>query len=141
MSAGTGVRHSEFNASDRDPVHLLQIWILPDRQGIKPSYEQQPLDREGARGTLLQIAGPEGDGGGLTIHQNAKLYAGILANGDQARHSLKPGRYAWLQVARGAVDLNGTELKAGDGAAIANEPEIRLSGGEHESELLLFDLA
>ena len=141
MSAGTGVRHSEYNASESEPVHLLQIWILPDRQGIKPEYEQQPLDREAARGKFVQVAGPQGDGGALTIHQDAKLYATVLDNGETAQHRFGKGRYGWVQVARGAVNLNGTMLRAGDGAAVANEPEITLTGADGEGEVLLFDLA
>ncbi|HKD90393.1 MAG TPA: pirin family protein [Terriglobales bacterium] len=141
MSAGTGVRHSEYNASESEPVHLLQIWILPDRQGIKPEYEQQPLDREAARGQFVQVAGPHGDGGALTIHQDAKLYATVLDKGESAQHRFDQGRYGWVQVARGAVNLNGTMLRAGDGAAVANEPEITLTGADGQGEALLFDLA
>jgi len=141
MSAGTGVQHSEYNASESEPVHLLQIWILPDRQGIKPEYEQQPLDREAARGKFVQVAGPQGDGGALTIHQDAKLYATVLDNGETAQHRFGKGRYGWVQVARGAVNLNGTMLRAGDGAAVANEPEITLTGADGQGEALLFDLA
>ncbi len=140
MSAGTGVRHSEYNASATDPVHLLQIWIQPERAGITPEYEQQPLDRQAARGTLLQVAGPKGDGGALTIHQDAKLFATILDRGDSVTHRLAPNRHAWLQMARGTATLNGTALKAGDGAAISNEHEITLAT-EHSAEALLFDLA
>jgi len=141
MSAGTGVQHSEYNASESEPVHLLQIWILPDRQGIKPEYEQQPLDREAARGQFVQVAGPHGDGGALTIHQDAKLYATVLDKGESAQHRFDQGRYGWVQVARGAVNLNGTMLRAGDGAAVANEPEITLTGADGQGEALLFDLA
>jgi redox-sensitive bicupin YhaK (pirin superfamily) len=141
MSAGTGVRHSEYNASETDPVHLLQIWIMPEQPGIKPEYEQQPLDREAARGKLLQVAGPKGDGGALTIHQDAKLYATILGQGEAAQHQFGNGRCGWVQVARGAVNLNGTALRAGDGAAVANEHEITLTGADREAEVLLFDLA
>lgn len=141
MSAGTGVRHSEFNASQDDSVHLLQIWILPERGGIKPEYEQQPLDREAARGKLLQIAGPKGDGGALTIHQDAKLYASILGKGEKTQHELARGRHAWVQVARGSVELNGKPLKAGDGAAVSNESHLTLAGTNGEAEVLLFDLA
>ena len=141
MSAGTGVRHSESNASETEPVHLLQIWILPERQGIKPEYEQQPLDREAARGSFLQVAGPHGDGGALTIHQDAKLFATVLDKGQAAQHRFGNGRYGWVQIARGAVNLNGTSLQAGDGAAVANEPEITLTGADSDAEVLLFDLA
>jgi redox-sensitive bicupin YhaK (pirin superfamily) len=141
MSAGTGVRHSEYNASESEPVHLLQIWIQPDRAGIKPEYEQQPLDRTAARGKLLQVAGPKGDGGVLTIHQDAKLFATVLSKGETAKHRLAGGRHAWVQVARGAVELNGKLLNSGDGAAVSNEPEVTLAGRNGEAEVLLFDLA
>src|SRR5215472_2109418 len=120
MSAGTGVRHSEYNASES---------------------EQQPLDREAARGQFVQVAGPHGDGGALTIHQDAKLYATVLDKGESAQHRFDQGRYGWVQVARGAVNLNGTMLRAGDGAAVANEPEITLTSADGQGEALLFDLA
>src|SRR5438067_853444 len=140
MSAGSGVRHSEYNASQSDPVHLLQIWLLPEKTGIKPEYEQQPLDREAARGKLLQVAGPKGDGGALTIHQDAKLFAAILSKGETAKHQFGE-RHGWVQVARGAIELNGKQLSAGDGAAVSDEREITLAGANGEAEVLLFDLA
>jgi redox-sensitive bicupin YhaK (pirin superfamily) len=141
MSAGTGVRHSESNASQDKPVHLLQIWILPDRQGITPTYEQQPIDRKAATGKLLKVAGPEGDGGAVTIHQDAALYTALLAGSEKAQHELSPGRHGWVQVALGSVQVNGKTLAAGDGAAISNESVVSLVGTANESEVLLFDLA
>jgi hypothetical protein len=135
MSAGTGIRHSEFNHSQSEPVHFLQIWILPDRQGVKPGYEQK---RIGLDGQLRLVASPDGRDGSVTIHQDARVYAARL-NGNEVTHTLAPGRRAWLQVARGAVKLNGTTLHAGDGAGIENEPTLRLVA-EGSAEVLLFDL-
>jgi len=138
MSAGTGVVHSEFNGSDSEPVHFFQIWILPALDDIVPGYEQKLFAEE--RGTLRLLVAPEGDGGALKIHQDAKIYAAILDNGQTVTHALAPDRGAWLQVARGSVDANGTALSAGDGAAIENESSIVIAAGE-SSEILLFDLA
>jgi hypothetical protein len=135
MSAGTGIRHSEFNHSQSEPVHFLQIWILPDRQGVKPGYEQK---RIGLNGQLRLVASPDGSDGSVTIHQDARVYAARL-NGDEVAHTLEPGRRAWLQVARGTVKLNGTTLHAGDGASIENETTLRLAA-DGSAEVLLFDL-
>lgn len=140
MSAGTGVTHSEFNASRTDPVHLLQIWMLPERKGITPGYEQKTFPAAERRGKLLLVASPDGRAGSVRIHQDNELYAGLLGKGETARHELKPDRFAWLQVARGSVELNGTKLHAGDGAAVAQEPGIELAGVD-DAEVLLFDLA
>lgn len=139
MTAGTGIAHSEFNASDADPVHLLQIWILPARKGLAPGYEQRKFAREAMRGRLLRIAGPGGSGGTVVIHQDAHLYAAQLEPGQQVAHELAPGRHAWLQIARGAVDLNNHRLAAGDGAAISEENQITLQAST-PAEILLFDL-
>ena len=139
MSAGTGVRHSEANPSTKDPVHLLQIWIMPDRQGHDPGYEQKSFPEEEKRGRLRLIASPDGADGSVTIHQEAKLYASLLSPGQQVEHRLAPGRFGWLQIARGAVELNGKALSRGDGAA-TDEPRLVIQGTE-ESEILLFDLA
>ncbi|HEV2113923.1 MAG TPA: pirin family protein [Terriglobales bacterium] len=143
MSAGTGVTHSEFNPSRTEPVHLMQIWLLPERSGIKPSYEQRDFPRDERRGKLQLVASGDAEDGALMIHQDAKLFATELAQGERVKHDLAPGRYAWLQVARGNVKLNGQELKAGDGAAVTSEPELVISanGDGKPSELLLFDLA
>ncbi|BAV32622.1 quercetin 2,3-dioxygenase [Sulfuricaulis limicola] len=135
MSAGTGIRHSEFNHSQTEPVHFLQIWILPDRQGVQPGYEQK---RIGLDGQLRLVASPDGRDGSVTIHQNARVYAARL-NGSEVTHALAPGRRAWLQVARGTVQLNGTTLQAGDGAGIENEAALKLTA-DAAAEVLLFDL-
>jgi len=141
MSAGTGVRHSEFNHSKSEPVHLLQIWILPEKDGIKPMYEQKTIPAEEKQGKLRLIASPEGGDGAVTVYQDAKLYATALNSSQSVQHELGEGRYGWLQVARGTVMVNGNELHAGDGAAIAAEPKVEISGTDGNSELLLFDLA
>jgi redox-sensitive bicupin YhaK (pirin superfamily) len=138
MSAGTGVQHSEFNASKTEPVHFLQIWILPERRGIPPSYEQKSFPSEAKRGRLRLIGSHDGRDGSVTIRQDVDLYASVLEDGEGVRHRLAPGRQAWIQVARGGVELNGIELGAGDGAAITVESELDVTG--RESELLLFDL-
>jgi len=140
MSAGTGVTHSEFNASKTEPVHLLQIWMFPERKGIKPSYEQKMFSEADKRGRLRLVASPDGRDGSVTIHQDNELYATVLRKGDQVRHELKPERHAWVQVARGSVKLNGQELAEGDGAAISEEKAIELAGLK-DAEVLLFDLA
>jgi redox-sensitive bicupin YhaK (pirin superfamily) len=137
MTAGRGVMHSEFNPSPKDPVHLLQIWLLPERKGLDPSYEQLTFPDAELRGKFSLVAGPEAP---VTIHQDANLYIARLDKGVEASHSLADGRHAWVQVARGAVRLNGTELKAGDGAAISDEKGVRVEARE-PSEVLLFDLA
>ena len=142
MSAGTGVRHSEFNGSKDEPVHFLQIWILPDRAGHAPSYEQKPFPDEEKRRRLRLVASPGGEDGALRIHADARVYATILADGESARHALAPGRHAWVQVARGELSVNGRTLRAGDGAAVSDERELVLAGrGAAEAEALLFDLS
>ena len=137
MTAGRGVLHSEFNPSSKDPVHLLQIWILPERKGLDPAYKQLAFPDSELRGKFSLVAGPKAP---VTIHQDANLYIARLDKGAEAKHSLATGRHAWVQIARGAVQLNGTELKAGDGAAISAESEIRIEAID-PSEVLLFDLA
>jgi redox-sensitive bicupin YhaK (pirin superfamily) len=137
MTAGRGVLHSEFNPSPKDPVHLLQIWLLPERKGLDPGYEQLAFPDAELRGKFNLVAGPEAP---VTIHQDANLYIARLDKGAEASHSIAAERHAWVQVARGAVRLNGTELKAGDGAAISNENEVQVEARE-PSEVLLFDLA
>jgi redox-sensitive bicupin YhaK (pirin superfamily) len=140
MSAGKGVRHSEANPSQTDPVHLLQIWIMPDRPGHEPGYEQKAFPEEEKRGKLRLIASPDGKDGSVTINQDARLYVSLLGRGQQVSHALGKGRYAWLQVARGAVDLNGRKLAQGDGAAVDSEPRLTIRG-DSDAEVLLFDLA
>ena len=139
MSAGTGVRHSEANASKTDAAHLLQIWILPDRRGHEPGYEQKAFPEAEKRGRLRLIAGPDGADGSVTIHQDAKLYVSLLQLGQEVSHELGKGRYAWLQVARGTVELNGQSLNQGDGAAIRDEQRLTVKATE-VAEVLLFDL-
>ena len=136
MSAGTGVLHSEVNPSRDRSVHLLQIWLLPDRRGLKPEYEQKTFPAEERADRLRLVASHDGSDGSLTIHQDAKILAGTIR--DSVQYELQPGRYAWLQVARGSLDLNGQTLNAGDGAAIENEPSLTLRG--KDAEVLLFDL-
>jgi redox-sensitive bicupin YhaK (pirin superfamily) len=136
MSAGTGVLHSEVNPSRDRSVHLLQIWLLPDRRGLKPEYEQKTFLAEERAGRLRLVASPDGSDGSLTLHQDARILAGTIR--DSVQHDLQPGRFAWLQVARGSLDLNGKTLNAGDGAAIENEPTLTLRG--KDAEVLLFDL-
>ncbi len=139
MSAGTGVTHSEYNASQSETVHLLQIWILPKYTGLHPSYEQKYFDAREKRDRLRLVASPDGRDGSVTIHQDASMYAGILNKGKELGHSLANGRRAYVHVARGAFKVNGERLNAGDGAKITNEKTITLAATE-DSELLLFDL-
>ncbi|GEJ56730.1 pirin family protein [Anaeromyxobacter diazotrophicus] len=142
MSAGTGVRHSEQNPSRERPVHFLQIWILPDRAGHTPSYEQKAFPEAERRGRLRLVASPDGAEGSLTIHQDARMYAGLLAEGEQARLPLAEGRQAWVQLARGELSVNGQALRAGDGAALTGEAAVELAGrGAAPAEVLVFDLA
>jgi redox-sensitive bicupin YhaK (pirin superfamily) len=140
MSAGTGVFHSEFNPSPTDPVHFLQIWIEPSVRGIAPSYEQKNFPREQKKGRLRLIASPDGAEGSVKIHQDARVHAVVLDDGETVTYALPQDRKAYVHVASGAVQLNGTALTAGDGAKISGEKELRLSGGEG-AEVLLFDLA
>lgn len=137
MTAGTGVMHSEFNPSSKEPTHLLQIWILPERKGLKPEYEQLAFADRDLRGKFSLVAGPEGPVG---VHQDANLYIARLDRDDEAVPSFKPGRHAWVQVSRRAIRLNGRELTAGDGRAASSETEIRAKADE-SSEALRFDLA
>ncbi len=140
MSAGTGVTHSEFNGSAERPVHFLQIWILPDRPGHSPSYEQTAVPEAARRGRLALIASPTGAEGSTTIHQDARIFATLLGRGEQVRQPLAPGRHGWVQVARGSVTVNGRDLSAGDGAALSDEAAVELSGAGDLAEVLVFDL-
>jgi len=140
MSAGSGIRHSEANPSKTEGAHFLQIWILPDQQGIKPSYEQKAFATEEKRGKLRLIASPTGIEGSVTIHQDAKLYVTLLAPGETVTHQMEPDRHAWIQIAKGSVELNGKVLNQGDGAAVSDEEQLRIKGTE-DAEVLLFDLA
>ena len=140
MSAGTGVMHSEFNASRTEPVHFLQIWLVPDRRGVAPGYEQKHFPAEQRQGRLRLVASPDAADGSLRIQQDARVYSTLLGKGDSVSHQLAPGRHAWVQVARGQVRLGDVTLSAGDGAAISDERAVILTG-ETPSEVLLFDLA
>ena len=142
MSAGTGVMHSEFNASKTEPVHFLQIWIEPATNGTPSSYEQFKFDPVEKKGKLKQIAGPDGGDGVARINQDAKVFVSEVAEGEEISYPLGTGRYAWLHVIRGGCDVNGTPLKTGDAAAISEESRLRIDGAEKEpAEILLFDLA
>jgi quercetin 2,3-dioxygenase len=140
MTAGTGVRHSEFNPSDKEGVHLYQIWLLPERTGLKPSYEELALGEAQQRGQFRLVASPEGAEGSLTIHQDARLYLTSLLPGQAVAHPIEPGRAAWLQVLRGSVNLLGSNLSTGDGVAVTDENAISIRAAV-PSEVLLFDLA
>jgi len=140
MSAGTGIRHSEFNASSTEPVHFLQIWVIPDREGIAPRYDQKRFSDARKRGRLLLVGSSDGRDGSVVIHQDVEIMAAILAASEGVSHSLRPGRRAWLQIVRGAVDVNGQRLTAGDGAAIEDEAALEIAGTANSNELLLFDL-
>ena len=142
MSAGTGVTHSERNPSPTERVHLLQIWIQPEARNLEPSYEQKMFAAEGRRGRLQLVASREARDGSVKIHQDAALYAAALGPKEAVTHRLAGGRHAWLQVARGAVTLNGVSLRAGDGAAASDERTLEIAGaGDGAAEILLFDLA
>lgn len=139
MSAGTGIMHSEFNPSQIEPVHFLQIWIIPNRAGLPPSYEQKDFPLSERRGKLKLVASPEGKDGAVTLHQDARLFIANLAPGEKVAHSVERGRGVWIQVARGIVGCNGTEMREGDGAAAENETRIEVDA-ETDAEVLLFDL-
>jgi redox-sensitive bicupin YhaK (pirin superfamily) len=140
MSAGTGVTHSEWNHSKTEPVHFLQIWILPERRGLEPSYEQKTLAPAETQNRLRLVASADGRDGSVTVHQDAQLHVARLDAGKEIAHALAAGRHAWVQVARGTVELNGTALAAGDGAAVSDEGALAIRASE-PSEILLFDLA
>jgi redox-sensitive bicupin YhaK (pirin superfamily) len=139
MTAGTGIQHSEFNPSSTEEVHLYQIWILPERKGLTPGYEQRRLP-EAAPGALRLAASPDGADGSLTIHQDARIYLAATGSGQSVTHNLAAGRHAWLQVLRGSIDLGGETLRAGDGAAFSEVSSVNWSGRE-SAEVMLFDLA
>ncbi len=140
MSAGTGVRHSESNPSKDEQVHLLQIWILPEREGLQPEYEEKKFSDEEKLNRLRLIVSPDGDEGAVRIHQDARIYASVLDDAKSVNHELETGRHAWLQVAGGVVDINGIGLRHGDGAAVSQEDQLSIVARE-PSEVLLFDLA
>jgi quercetin 2,3-dioxygenase len=140
MSAGTGIRHSEFNHSEKDPVHFLQIWLLPERDGLPPSYEQKTFGDGDKNGRLRLVASRDGRDGSVSVHQDADIFAAALGKGEVVSHALARGRKAWLQVVRGAVALNGEELGAGDGAQVEVHTVLDVSARLDGSEILLFDL-
>ena len=140
MTAGTGVRHSEMNASKTEPVHFLQIWIMPEAEGIRPGYEQKLFAPEEKSGRLRLVASRDGREGSLKIHQDVSVYNTLLKGGETVEHWLELGRHAWLQVVKGAVELNGNKLNAGDGASVSEESALTISAVD-DSEVILFDLA
>jgi quercetin 2,3-dioxygenase len=141
MSAGTGVRHSEFNPSKTEPVHFYQIWLLPRATGIAPSYEQKLFPSGELRGRLRLVASPDGADGSLTIYQDARVYLATLDAGGAVNHELPPGRFAWLQVVRGRLKVNGLDLDTSDGLAVDEESHLEISAaGSEPAELMLFDL-
>jgi quercetin 2,3-dioxygenase len=142
MSAGSGVTHSEYNASQTDPVHFLQIWLVPSQRGIAPGYEQKTFSTEEKDGRLRVVASPTGRDGSVTIHADATLYAGLFRTEQSATLPLAPGRHAWVHVARGSAKVNGQLLNAGDGAALSDEPNVDIEGvdGDEAGEVLVFDL-
>ena len=140
MSAGSGVTHSEFNASETEPVHLYQIWMFPEKKGLKPQYDQKSFSAAEKRGKLRLVASPDGRDGSVKIRQDNDLYVTVLGSGESVKHQLEPDRHAYVQVARGSVKLNGEKLEAGDGVALSEEASIELTG-VNDAEVLLFDLA
>ena len=140
MSAGTGILHSEFNHSKTEDVHLLQIWIMPNQRNVAPGYEQKTFPASEKQGKLRVIAAPDGRDGAVSIHADANLYVSLLKPGEKVRHTLAAGRSAWLQVAKGEVELNGHAMKQGDGAAVSDESKLEIASGT-DAEILLFDLA
>ncbi|MGB3613958.1 MAG: pirin family protein [Elainellaceae cyanobacterium] len=140
MSAGTGIRHSEFNASQADPVHFLQIWLLPNQTGLPPSYEQKHFSDSDKQGQFRLVGSPDGRDGSVTIHQDVSLYAAVLTGDETITHDLAADRAAWLQVIRGGVMLNGQALTAGDGAAVRDEAQLVVQTSD-TAEVLLFDMA
>jgi redox-sensitive bicupin YhaK (pirin superfamily) len=140
MSAGTGVTHSEFNASQNELVHFLQIWILPDRAGHQPGYEQKSFDADSKRGRLKLVASHDGAQGSVSLHADIKLYATLLEAGTRLTHRVQPGRHAWIQVAKGSIEVGDTPLHVGDGAATSDAGDLILRGGVNGAEVLVFDL-
>jgi len=140
MTAGTGVRHSEYNASRERPTRFLQIWILPEAAGLPPGYEQRHFPAAERRGRLRLVGSRDGRDGSIRIHQDVAIHAGLLADGDTVRHEFAEGRHGWIQVVRGEIDLGQERLREGDGAAVSGEPSVELTGRD-DAEILVFDLA
>jgi quercetin 2,3-dioxygenase len=140
MSAGSGIRHSEFNASKTEPVHFLQIWILPERKGLEPGYEQKTFTTQEKRNKLRLVGSRDGREGSVTIHQDVDLCATLLDDGASVTHALEPGRSAWVQVAQGTATLNGDQLYPGDGVAVSEAGALKLVGTSQDAEILVFDM-
>lgn len=140
MTAGTGITHSEFNPSDSEPVHLYQIWLFPERNGLEPSYEQKAFDKAGRQNQLQLVASQDAAEGSLLIHQDARIYLGNLDEGAVVEHVVESDRHVWLQVLRGTVDVNGESLQTSDGVAISDEAAVSITGTS-AAEIMLFDLA
>jgi redox-sensitive bicupin YhaK (pirin superfamily) len=140
MSAGSGIRHSEFNHSKQEPVHFLQIWVMPDRQGLPPRYDQKNFADADKRGRLRLVASADGRDGSVVIHQDSDIFAALLNDGEAVSHDLKSGRKAWVQVVRGTVAVNGEAVRAGDGVALENESKVAVTARADGSEVLVFDL-
>ena len=141
MSAGTGVRHSEFNASATEPVHFLQVWLLPDRRGHVPRYGQRTFPEDERRGRLRLVASGTGEAGSIEIRQDVRLHAAVLREGESVPLEIAKGRHLWVQVLRGEAEVNGRRLAAGDGLAASDETAFTIRGAGEEAELLVFDLA
>jgi hypothetical protein len=143
MTAGSGIRHSEFNPSTTEEVHLLQVWIQPEKAALPPSYEQKSFPEAEKQGKLRLIASRDASNGSVKINQDAQLYVTMLKPGEEVTHEFATGRFGWLQVARGSVELNGKRLTHGDGAAISDEKKLTIKGAKatQDAEVLLFDLA
>ncbi len=140
MSAGTGIRHSEFNHSKTEPVHFLQIWVIPDRESIAPRYEQKTFPDADKRGKWRLVGSADARDGSVVVYQDVKIFASLLNAGERLAYVMQSGRKAWLQIVRGAVEVNGQDLTAGDGAAVTGEPELSVTAKADTTELLLFDL-
>lgn len=140
VSAGTGIRHSEFNQSQTEPLHFLQIWVMPDRKGIAPRYDRQSFPEADKRGRLRLVGSPEGREGSVIIHQDVEFFAALLAKGEQVTHALFDRRKVWLQVVRGTVVMNGQHLNVGDGAAIEDETALTAKADVDGTEILVLDL-
>ena len=141
MSAGTGIRHSEFNASQTEPVHFLQIWIVPEQKGLAPGYEQKTFDTASKSGTLRLVGSQDGRDGSVTIHRDVDLYATLPGDGGTVNHALASGRIGWVHVAQGTVSLNGEQLRPGDGVALDPGAKISITGTSDDAEVLVFDMA
>lgn len=139
MSAGTGIRHSEYNHSTETPVHFLQIWIIPERDGIDPGYEQKVFEENEKRGRFRLVASADGRDGSITVHQDVRLYAGLFDQGESTKLSVDPGRYIWVQIARGEAEVNGTSVRAGDGVAMKDISSVDVAGVK-DAEVLVFDM-